>query len=172
MTSTGVSAVNTTLYLDLEGTVIKGWDDQVLMNTSRVCDFLDSNPDIDRDDVRVFSFAIYNDKDKAEFVRDIKPMLERRLGVTITQWPSVQDMALRTQQLTGNRFLDSDTMGGHGISEFIALVGKVNAFMDYVVYDRVPGRYVLVDDIVPMRTVLDHTLGLQVDYINVDKLGV
>ena len=178
MTSTGVSAVNTTLYLDLEGTVIKGWDDQVLMNSSRVRDFLDSNPDIDRDDVRVFSFAIYNDKDKAEFVRDIKPMLERRLGVTITQWHSVQDMALRTQQLTGNRFLDSDTMGGHGISEYIALVGKVNAFLDWVVYEvgseDGPGsaRVVLVDDIVPMRTVLDHTLGLQVDYINVDKLGV
>jgi hypothetical protein len=163
----------TTLYLDLEGTVLTNWSDALLMNVSRVTDFLDANPDLDRSDVRVFSFAIYNDADKETFVRTMKPMLERALGVTLTACPSLYDMAIRSQMLTGYRWVDQDT-GALDITMYINVVGKVRAFEDWVTYHRDEGasRVVLVDDIVPMKTVLNHTLGLQLDYINVDKLGV
>lgn len=64
MTTTASAAARCTkLYLDLEETVITNWNDALLMNVSRVRDFLDDNPDIDRDDVRVFSFAIYDGRD-------------------------------------------------------------------------------------------------------------
>lgn len=157
--------MKTKLYLDLEGTIITSFDDARLVNVIKISDFLDANPDIDRDDVRVFSFAIYNDKDKDKFIRFIKPMLERALNITITEWPSILDMALKSQKLTGNRWLDSDSMGGMNISEYIAIVGKVNAFDDWVLFDRNPGRFMLIDDIVPMKTVLYGELSMQLDYV-------
>lgn len=157
----------TLLYLDLEGTVLTSFDDALLMNVCRVQDFLDANPDLDRTDVRVFSFAIYNDKDKDQFVRTMKPMLERALGVTITSCPSLYDMALASQRLTGHRWIDQDT-GDVDIHDYISIVGKVHAFEDYVNYHHAEGgRVVLVDDIVPSKTVLNRTLGLQLDYINI-----
>jgi hypothetical protein len=136
-----------------------------------VTDFLDANPDLDRTDVRVFSFAIYNDADKDQFVRTMKPMLERALGVTVTQWPSLYDMALASQKLSGHRWIDQDT-GDMGVHDYISIVGKVHAFDDWVNYHHAEGgRVVLVDDIVPMKTVLNETLGLQLNYINVEKLS-
>jgi hypothetical protein len=160
----------TTLYLDLEGTVITSWEDQLLMNASRVRDFIDANPDLDRKDVRAFSFAIYNDKDKDTFVQCIKPMLERVFDVTITQWPSLYDMAAASQKLSGHRWIDQDT-GNVDMHDYISIVGKVNAFEDWANYHHGGGGdVVLVDDIVPTKTVLNHTLGLQVDYINVKDL--
>lgn len=164
--------MTTTLYLDLEGTVIKGWDDQVLMNVRRLRDLLSNNPDIDRRDVRVFSFAIYNDKDKDEFVRFIKPMVENALDVTITQWPSLYDMAVASQKLSGHRWVDQDD-GSMDVHDYISIVGKVNAFEDWVTYYHGDGsRVMLVDDIVPNKTVLNHSLGLQVDFVNVVNVGV
>lgn len=160
----------TTLYLDLEGTVITSFDDALLANTCRVRDFLDANSDLDRADVRVFSFAVYNDKDKDVFVRTMKAMLERALGVTITQWPSLYDMALASQKLSGHRWIDQDD-GSMDVHDYISIVGKVNAFEDWANYHHAQGgRVVLLDDIVPMKTVINETLNLQINYINVEKL--
>lgn len=160
----------TTLYLDLEETVIRSWSNQTLCNVSKVRQFLNDNLDVDRGDVRVFSFAIYNDKDKDEFVRFIKPMLEQALGVTITQWPSVFDMAEASQKLTGARWLDADTMGGLDICEYISIVGKVRSFEDWVLYHATDNsRSVLIDDIVPSKTVIHHDRALVINYVNVVK---
>lgn len=160
----------TKLYLDLEETVISSWQDQVLVKTHKLETLLAANPDLDRTDVRVFSFAIYNQKDKDEFARDIKPMLERRFGITITAWPSVAEMAEADQLLTGCRWLDADTMGGLGITEFICLRGKAGAFENYVWYHGTDGeRYMLLDDVVAQRVIYDRKRDIQIDFVNVDR---
>lgn len=160
----------TKLYLDLEETVISSWQDQVLVKSHKLEMLLAANPDIDRSDVRVFSFAIYNQKDKDEFARDIKPMLERRFGITITLWPSVAEMAEADQLLTGRRWLDADSMGGLDICEFIDLRGKAGAFMNWVLFHGVDGeRYMLLDDVVPQHVLYDRKRDIQIDFVNVDR---
>lgn len=160
----------TKLYIDLEETVIGSWQDQVLVKSHKLEQLLAANPDLDRTDVRIFSFAIYNQKDKDEFARDIKPMLERRFGITITLWPSVAEMAEADQLLTGCRWLDADTMGGLDISEFINIRGKAGAFENWVWFHGVNGeRYMLLDDVVPQRVIYDRKRDIQIDLVNVDK---
>ena len=160
----------TKLYLDLEETVIKSWQDQVLVKSDKLEQLLAFDLTIDRDDVRIFSFAIYDQKDQDEFERRIKPMLERRFGITITQWPSIEDIATADQRLTGIRWLDGDTMGGLDIHEFITIRGKVTAFENYVRFHHDDGdRHVLLDDVVPFRSVTDLRTGTVVLTINVDR---
>lgn len=160
----------TKLYLDLEETVINNWQEQLLVKTHKLEQLLSANPDIDKNDVRVFSFAIYNQKDKDEFARNIKPMLERRFGIVITEWPSVAEMAEADQVYTGNRWLDADTMGGLDICEFIAIRGKAGAFENWVWHTGVDGeRYLLLDDVVPQRVIYDRKRDIQIDLVNVDR---
>jgi hypothetical protein len=158
------------LHLDLEQTIITNWNDEFLCNVQKIKSFIDANPDIDRDDVRIFSFAIYDQRDQETFDREIKAMIERVLDVKITAWPSVFEMAEADQQYTGDRWLDADTMGGLDICEFINIRGKHGAFENYVWHTAVDGsRHILIDDLVPHRSIVDHTRGIQIDLINVDK---
>lgn len=161
-----------TLYLDLEQTVIDNWQDGLLHKPQRIKHFIDANyPDINVDDVRIFSFAIYDDADKAKFEHELKGMLEATLDITITQWPSVVEIAAASQKLTGVRWLDKDTMGGMDIHEYITIVGKFRAFEDWVWLRHEDGnRVVLIDDVVPQRTIYDHVRDIQIDLINVDHL--
>lgn len=158
------------LFLDLEETVIRSWSNQTLCNIGKIKNFLDTNPGVDRHDVRIFSFAIYNEADRKEFERDIKPMLERGLNITVTEWPSVMQIAELDQRLTGCRWMDADTMGGLDICEFIAIRGKPGAFENYIWAEGEDGEsYVLIDDVVPQRSIIDHRRRIQIDLINVDK---
>ena len=156
------------LYLDLEETVIRSWSDQTLCNIGKLKVFIDSNPDVDREDVRIFSFAIYNDADKKECEKFIVPMLERALNIKITAWPSVKEIAEIDQRHTGCRWMDADMMGGLDICEFIAIRGKPGAFENYIWAtgdDRT--NYILIDDVVPSRSIIDHRRIIQIDFINV-----
>ena len=160
----------TKLFLDLEETVINNWDEALLVKTDKLKTLLWTNPDIDRHDVTIFSFAIYNQKDKDLFERTMKPMLERTFGIVVTAWPSVAEMAEADQRLTGVRWLDADTMGGLDICEFITLRGKAQAFEHWVWLHGEPGgRYLLLDDVVPSRTIYDRRKDIQIDLINVDR---
>lgn len=160
----------TKLFLDLEDTVINNWAEALLVKTHKLQQLLAANPDIDRTDVTIFSFAIYNQKDKDEFERSMKPMLERTFGITCTAWPSVAEIAEADQLLTGCRWLDAYTMGGLYIHEFIAVRGKAGAFENWVWYHGVDGeRYMLLDDVVPQRVIYDRKRDIQIDLVNVDK---
>ncbi len=157
----------TKLYLDLEGTVIDSWDNFRVINAHRVRKFLDDNPDVDRNDVRLFSFAIYNSADIAT-ARFHLDRLEHALRCKITAVPSVADMVAVNQEYTGVAWGDSDGLAVH---QFINVKRKMYAWVDHVFATEQDGtRAVLIDDVVPTRTVIDHKRAMQLDLINVDDL--
>lgn len=131
-----MKGVEMKVYLDLEGTVLTNFDDPVLMNVQRVKDFLDS---LNVKVVSVFSFAVYDERDKETFAREMQPMLERALGVTVMECPSVDDMMAEVFHQTGCQF---------GRQEFLTAYGKENAFRAFVKATQDSGTFLLLDDVV------------------------
>lgn len=162
----------TKVFLDLEDTVITVWNDPYLKNTRKVREYLTTIPQFDGT-VAIFSFAIYNTYDQGVFEQTMKQWLEDALGVSITEWPSVQDVAKASQRLTGVRWFDGDVMNRVDVNEFISIKGKAGAFEDFCLDGHKKGdntHFVLIDDVVPNKTMIYHNRGLVIDLVNVDLL--
>jgi len=160
------------VFLDLEGTVITGWNDPYLKNTRKVREYLRSIPEFDGT-VAIFSFAIHNTYDQGVFEQTMKRRLEDALDVLITEWPSVQDVAKASQRLTGVRWFDGDVMSGVDVDKFISIKGEAGAFEDFCLDRHKKGdstHFVLIDDAVPNKTMIYHNRGLVIDLVNVDLL--
>jgi hypothetical protein len=154
------------IFLDLEETIINSWQDQLLVNTQKVKDWL---REIGATEVDIFSFAIYNERDQEIFVRQMKPFLERVLEVKINTWPSVIEMAVADTKETGIYWLrDSESLG---IVEYINLRGKMYGFINYVRH-MYPGlaNVVLLDDVVPNTTMSFNDDNQSIHLVNVKKL--
>ena len=149
-------------FLDLEQTIIASWDDPVLINVDKISAFLKQNR---ADEVRIFSFAIYDDKDKRKFDDTIKHDIQRALDLPVLTWPSVQDMMRADFEHTGVRFEP-----GHEMTEFIQLRGKAQGFFNYVCHHYNFDRAVLIDDVVPDLSFTHRKKGWTVELFNVDSL--
>lgn len=149
-------------FLDLEQTIIESWDHPDLINVVKIDKWLKQNK---VNEVSIFSFAIWNDKDKQHFNDVIKPTIEDALGVRVMTWPSVQDMMRIDFNHTGIRFEE-----GHAVSEFIQLRGKEQGFFNFVCNQYDFDRAVLIDDVVPDMTRTHRTKGWSVEFWNVDNL--
>ena len=149
-------------FLDLEQTIIRAWDQPDLINLDKIRKFLTANK---ADEVRIFSFAIWDDKDKNKFSTEMKPRIEEALDLPVQSWPSCQDMMRADFQHTGVRFEK-----GHEISEFIQLRGKKDAFIHFVCNEYRFNRAVLIDDVVPDLTLSHRTQGWAIELWNVDNL--
>lgn len=157
--------VDTVCFLDLEQTIISIWTDPVLCNVGKIRSFLEEN---DIKTVGIFSFAIYNYNDQVIFEREIKPMIERALGVTVLTWPSVQDQVKADQEFTGRR-----SYSDFEIHDFIAYRGKQDAFRNYVLSKLSKYQFrraILIDDVVPDQTIVDRRNNWAIEYYNVDRL--
>jgi hypothetical protein len=149
-------------FIDLEQTIIESWQAPDLINVQRIRSFLEQN---NADEVRIFSFAIWNEIDKHRFNDDIKPRIEDALGLPVMSWPSVQDMMRADFDHTGDRWEK-----GHEVSEFIQLRGKEHAFFNFVCNQYNFTRAVLIDDVVPDMTRSHRIKGWSVEFWNVDSL--
>ena len=149
-------------FLDLEQTIIASWDAPDLINVQRIRQFLLRNR---ADEVRIFSFAIWDENDKRKFDNEIKPVIQRALDLPIVSWPSVQDMMRADFNHTGVRFEE-----GHEVSEFIQLRGKEQGFFNYVCNQYEFDRAVLIDDVVPDIVRTHRLKGWSVEFWNVDNL--
>lgn len=67
-------------YFDLEETVIESWTDPILVNKATIERFIEENG---IKDVHIFSAAIWNDRDKQIFERDLKSWIERVFSINI-----------------------------------------------------------------------------------------
>jgi len=97
-----------TLFLDLEDTIIEEWDRPFLINVDKIKSFIDNNSFTD---FGIFSYAIHNQSDLALFKRDMKPMIEKALGIKINDdliWtPShVQDALIKYKKIAGAEWDD------------------------------------------------------------------
>lgn len=149
---------NTNVFLDLEGTVIDSWGAARAMNHDKVRAFLKL---MDGAKVHCFSFAVHNSRDKGVFDTQLRPWLERELGVQFVSCPSVQD------QIDFHR---SKGVFFDNVNDFINDMGKVNAFEAWVAGNFPGTNNVLVDDVVPNKSVVLHDSNTNIVFVNVDKL--
>lgn len=145
-------------FFDLEETLIKSWSNPVLANYRRVQDFIAR---CGIKEIHVFSFAIYDAADQEVFVRELKPFLERALGVRILSWPSVDELLKQTIDLGGPAWTRV---------EYLNSWGKVRAFADHVRHHCLPGHALLVDDVVPDVATVERRSGHVVECINIHSL--
>ena len=146
------------VFLDLEETVITSWDEGLLCNASRVREFLAEQK---ATNFTVFSFAVWNDRDKADFERLHRRVLERALDCTVLACPSVEDFMQADTELTGVQF-DS-------VTDFIGIRGKVGAFTSWARFHEL-GNALLVDDVVPNLDVVNRDTGEVTRFINVKDI--
>lgn len=106
-------------YFDLEETVIESWTDPILVNKTTIERFIEENG---IKDVHIFSAAIWNDRDKHIFERDLKSWLERVFNINIVSWPSMED-AMKETCWKGTIF--------ENVTEFLCMLGKKRAFEDW-----------------------------------------
>lgn len=147
------------VFLDLEETVIDNWDNAALVNTTKVKDWLAS---LGVSKVRLFSFAVYDQRDKDRFNTLLKPFLERVLEVEFLDSPSVDDFQVADTLVTG---LHWDSR-----HDFIQVRGKLDAFRSWCKHKFDKQHNILLDDAVPNATWKNDDSGLVLQYVNVDKL--
>lgn len=125
------------LFLDLENTVIDTWEGQnIVSNKNQIREWIKSH---NFDEVVVFSFAIWNDDDKAEFKGNIKPRLESIFDIKFNEEVfSIEDIKRFTQNQM-KCLVDRDD---------IFAFGKQQGFINTVM-QRFQGNFcVLLDDMV------------------------
>ena len=147
-----------TVFLDLEETVINNWSDGLLINATRVREFLATQG---ATQFTVFSFAVWDEKDQQDFDRWHRRALERALDCRVAACPSVADFQRVDTELTGVRF-DS-------VTDYISIRGKVGAFTNWARFHGL-AHALLVDDVVPNVDILDRDTGHVIRFVNVTSL--
>ena len=151
-----------TVFIDLEQTIIDSWSSGELINVSPIRRFLQAR---NIQDVSIFSFAIYNEKDKQDFDTRLRPSIEEALGVKVMSWPSVQDMIREEKKFTGIVFDQA-----YEIAEYIQLRGKKDGFINYIQGTCEFDLAILIDDTVPDQTLSHRFEGWSIELWNVDSL--
>ncbi len=146
------------VFLDLEDTIIKRWDDAELINVQKIQAWLQKH---NVEWIRIFSFAIWTDEDKQRFSNLLQLPIERALNVSILEWMSVEEMAMWSRHQTGLQWFDR--------TDFMQQRGKHGAFFDVCKATQKDAHCVLIDDAVPNETLACHDLNLKVDLVKMDE---
>ena len=156
-----------TLFLDLEDTVI---DDFLKgpaaepRHTSRVREFIAT---FQPDTVRIFSFAIYDEKDARAYEQYFQKWLQDLLGVPLDDAASVfrvDDLVRRVRTRYKTHF--------ESVSEYIQTMGKTLGFFQHIdTLDLRDQDIVLIDDAVTSGTRFGWTArNVQATLLNVTEL--
>lgn len=147
------------VWIDLEATIITNWHDGLLIlpqisNIRRWLNFRSVS------EINIWSFAIWNDADKKEFVSSgMKDSIERILSRPIILYPSIEEMKHFVHAYESIQY-DSRT-------EFIQLNGKLWSFVKFCLGNRTNKHMVLIDDAVPNMTIHKPDINLTIESIKV-----
>ena len=125
----------TTLWFDLEATIIDSWDNPFIINEAKIFDVLKDFP---HDEIGIFSFAIWDDKDREIFNSQIKPRIEETFGIKIAHVPTKQEMFQAIKKNHKCQF---------SFEDFFDFWGKENGFSDWIRATNT-GTHILIDDMV------------------------
>lgn len=138
-----------TVFLDLEKTIIHSWDDPVIINEVIVTERLTSiRPDL----IGIYSFAIYDDRDRNYFLHSMKQEIEDSFHLKI------ETSLVFTVQEIANTILKAQVKD---IQTFIQTHGKQNSFQEFIITKFKEGEFVLIDDLVENIEVSIDQLNLQ-----------
>lgn len=144
------------VFVDLEETLVQSWDNPLLCNVQKLTTWFKNN---NVTEVHLFSFAVWNDKDRDIFVKDFQPFLENAFGVKFVTVPTVEEMMKVDTKVTGLRF--------ENLTEFISIRGKVGAFQSWCRLHPSGDTCILFDDVVPNCTIENHDDHLTLHFVNV-----
>ena len=150
------------IFIDLEETVINEWGKSptFLPHCGRINTLLKLlNPRR----VQIFSFAIHTPEEEQEFEVFIQADLEHRMGRIIDKVIPVRDMFTISVKAQRTHFLD--------LSDFLLTRGKEGAFHDWCHVNHAGETSVLIDDVVPNRTTIDHDTKTKIVTLNVTALN-
>lgn len=150
--------MKTHFWLDLEETIINSWDDPRLCNVSKLKKLLSENS---VNQVSIFSFAIWNQKDKKEFFNNLKEPIERALDVNISVVPTQEEILKDVVKFTGCKW---------ELHELSSVWGKHRSFFDFCQFNFSNAKCVLVDDAVPNMVLVNKDKNLTMELINVTKI--
>jgi hypothetical protein len=153
------------VFLDLEETVIESWHSPYYTNIQKVRKWLQDNHVTE---AGIFSFAIYDDRDKQRFEAEMKAGLSDVLGIRITTWPSVLEMMAVDTKYTGTQWIMSADTQSFDTTEYINLRGKQQGFINYA-KATLPesSKVALIDDVIDNLTMTYHDTGMQIELVNV-----
>jgi len=145
------------LYIDLEETIIRSWDQPFLINTDRIKRFVDKHC---FKEVSIFSFAIWNNIDREHFENHIKNEIENCLNISVNNVPTKEEILSIVRRL--NR-IEIDSL------ELSTMWGKERSFEDYILSTMNESvRVTLIDDAVQNKIVLCDNV--RIKFVNVDNI--
>lgn len=148
------------LWLDLEETLINNWDEgQSIYLADKVVRWFKRRNHVIKT-INIFSFAIYDDKDKNDFEIRLKDDIEDLFDWDISQYPSVEEIRATVFKYENIQY-DSQ-------HEFIQLNGKHWAFVKFCLMQPA-GTYYLIDDTVPTLEIIDKTKNIKICLLNVNR---
>lgn len=146
-------------FFDLEETVIRSWNDPVLVNKDRVARFIEDNG---IKSINIFSAAIWNDEDKSHFHSFLKPWLEDVFKVSIVDVISMTDVWEETS---------FNTMYFEGIHELISLFGKRRMFELWCLEKHTQDTHcILLDDAFGNTVFTNKDTRISIETVDVTKL--
>lgn len=131
----------TTLWLDLEMTVIDAFDNlPCIVNEEKIFNFLKT---IEHDRIGIFSFALWTEEDRKRFNTLMKPFLEHHFNIVIdpTLIPTKPELfkSIKTHPRRKGLCIDAN--------DFNDFWDKQLTFMDWIRIEHT-GTHILIDDMV------------------------
>lgn len=147
------------VFLDLEETLVNSWNDPILCNVQKLTSWFRKE---NVTEVHLFSFAVWDEKDRQHFVNNLQGFLENAFNVKFVTVSTVEDFMKADTKVTGIRFID--------LTEFITIRGKVGAFQSWCkLHFPQDATCFLFDDVVPNMTIEDHDNRTALHFVNVVK---
>lgn len=152
--------MTTHVWLDLEETIISSWHESLLINHNVIKGWLDDNH---IGDINIWSFAIWDEGDRDEFVESgMKASLERVLKRKILTYPSLRDMRRMIYQYEKVTYSHN--------SDFMSMNGKHWSFIKFCAGEHPDKRCILIDDTVPNWEIKDKKTNGEIILINIADL--
>ncbi len=152
------------IFLDLEGTIINNWNEGLLINPQKIKNFIHSTANVYNRSVTIFSFAIYDENDREEFVTSgMKEAIENSIDCMITNVLNVKEIQKAVYEYEKVKY-DS-------IFEFIQMNGKQWSFIKYCMIKHVGETSILIDDCVGSIDIIDRKQGTEIILHNIKYIS-
>ena len=146
-------------YFDLEETVITSWEEALLCNKHKVDSFIAQN---DVKEIHIFSAAIWNDRDKEVFEKQLKNWLENIFDVKILSWPSMTDVWKETNW---------KMVKFENVMELISTIGKKRMFEDWCkIKHHRDSHCVLLDDSFEEEILINKVHNTVIEVVDINKV--
>ena len=140
-------------FFDLEQTLMESWECPVPMNKQLVDEWKEN---FSISEIFIFSFAIWDEKDKETFNSQMKWRLEKFFGFTIVDVVTKDEVF---QTIKNHRKIAMDE---HDFTDFF---NKENSFLEWARIKFEDDKIFLFDDMVSNMSVTDSDKQLEINFI-------